>query len=119
MLVNYQGEETSPPPDFLAELVARASKRYSTPAINIEGSDENIQVGGWLGRSHRSKTSFIFEDETHTKALSALSYTHGGVRGPVGWDRGTPPGLPLRSLSQHLLSQKHKLACFRVDCTYV
>lgn len=46
MLVNYQGEETSPPPDFLAELVARASKRYSTPAINIEGSDENIQVGG-------------------------------------------------------------------------
>lgn len=54
MLVNYQGEETSPPPDFLAELVARASKRYSTPAINIEGSDENIQVGGWLGHSHRS-----------------------------------------------------------------
>ena len=54
VLVNYQGEETSPPPDFLAELVARASKRYSTPAINIEGSDENIQVGGWLGRSHHS-----------------------------------------------------------------
>ena len=44
LLINYQGEETSPPPDFLAELVARASKRYSTPAITIEGSDENIQV---------------------------------------------------------------------------
>ena len=44
VLVNYQGEETSPPPDFLAELVAKASKRYSTPAINIDSSDDNIQV---------------------------------------------------------------------------